>query len=39
VAGLAPQRVRVVLGTLYGLSVLVLLGVVWIGLGLAHGRY
>jgi hypothetical protein len=36
---LSPRRTRVVLGTLYGLSVMTLLGAVWLGLGLAHGRY
>jgi hypothetical protein len=35
----APNRGRVALGTLYGLTVAVLLGGAWIGLGLAHGRY
>lgn len=33
------ERGRVALGTLYGLTLAVLLGAVWIGLGLAHGRY
>jgi hypothetical protein len=33
------DRLRIVLGALYGLTVVILLGVVWIGLGLAHGRY
>ena len=32
-------RIRKVLGALYGLTVILLLGALWIGLGLAHGRY
>jgi hypothetical protein len=32
-------RTRRVLGSLYGLTVVFLLGALWIGLGLAHGRY
>ena len=28
-----------VLGSLYGLTVILLLGALWLGLGLAHGRY
>jgi hypothetical protein len=32
-------RARTILGALYGLTVAVLLGALWIGLGLAHGRY
>ena len=32
-------RGRVVLSALYGLTVAMLLGALWIGLGLAHGRY
>ena len=28
-----------VLGSLYGLTVAILLGAQWLGLGLAHGRY
>jgi hypothetical protein len=35
----AGARVHAVLATLYGLTVLTLLGTLWIGLGLAHGRY
>jgi hypothetical protein len=35
----AGARVHAVLATLYGLTVLTLLGTIWIGLGLAHGRY
>ena len=34
-----PARVRTILGALYGLTVLLLLGATWMGLGLAHGRY
>jgi hypothetical protein len=30
---------RAILGVLYGLTVVILLGALWIGLGLAHGRY
>jgi hypothetical protein len=33
------DRARAILGSLYGLTVAVLLGALWIGLGLAHGRY
>jgi hypothetical protein len=32
-------RIRMVLGSLYGLTVTILLGALWLGLGLAHGRY
>ena len=32
-------RARLVLGWLYGLTVANLLGALWLGLGLAHGRY
>ena len=35
----ASDRARAILGSLYGLTVAVLLGALWIGLGLAHGRY
>ena len=35
----ATTRGRVVLGVLYGLTLALLLGALWIGLGLAHGRY
>lgn len=35
----APARTRLVLGSLYGLTVVILLGALWLGLGLAHGRY
>lgn len=34
-----PARAHTVLSALYGLTVIVLLGALWIGLGLAHGRY
>ena len=34
-----PARVRRVLAVFYGATALVLLATVWIGLGLAHGRY
>jgi hypothetical protein len=30
---------RMALGSLYGLTVIILLGALWLGLGLAHGRY
>jgi hypothetical protein len=33
------DRMRKVLGALYGLTVVILLGALWLGLGLAHGRY
>jgi hypothetical protein len=32
-------RMRIALGSLYGLTVIILLGALWLGLGLAHGRY
>jgi hypothetical protein len=35
----APGRTRLVLGSLYGLTVVILLAALWLGLGLAHGRY
>ena len=35
----ANARVRLVLGSLYGLTVAGLLVALWLGLGLAHGRY
>jgi hypothetical protein len=35
----ASDRARAILGSLYGTTVAVLLGALWIGLGLAHGRY
>ena len=35
----APTRARLVLGSLYGLTVVILLAAFWLGLGLAHGRY
>ena len=35
----AAAHARAILGTLYGLTVMVLLGALWIGLGLGHGRY
>jgi hypothetical protein len=35
----ASGRGRAVLGALYGLTLAVLLAALWIGLGLAHGRY
>jgi hypothetical protein len=35
----APPRARIVLGTLYALTVTIVLGALWIGLGLGHGRY
>jgi hypothetical protein len=39
-AGLrSSDRMRMVLGSLYGLTVIILLGALWLGLGLAHGRY
>jgi hypothetical protein len=34
-----PERIRRALATLYGLTAVVLMGALWIGLGLAHGRY
>ena len=34
-----PSRARAVLGWMYGVTVAILLGALWIGLGLAHGRY
>ena len=33
------DRMRTVLGALYGVTVVLLLGALWLGLGLAHGRY
>jgi hypothetical protein len=33
------DRVRRVLAVLYGITALTLLGALWLGLGLAHGRY
>jgi hypothetical protein len=33
------DRIRLVLGSLYGLTTIILLGALWLGLGLAHGRY
>jgi hypothetical protein len=33
------SRIRTVLGSLYGLTVILMLGALWLGLGLAHGRY
>ena len=38
-AAVNAQRERIVLAALYGLSVALLLGILWAGLGLAHGRY
>src|SRR6185295_5907443 len=38
-AAAASERGRVALGALYGLTVAVMLGALWIGLGLAHGKY
>jgi hypothetical protein len=35
----ASARVRVVFAAMYGATALAMLGVAWIGLGLAHGRY
>ena len=35
----ASARARTILGTLYGLTLLVVLGALWVGLGLGHGRY
>jgi hypothetical protein len=35
----APERARAVAGGLYAATVALLLGAMWIGLGLAHGRY
>jgi putative copper export protein len=35
----ASERGRVALGAVYGLTVAVILGALWIGLGLAHGKY
>jgi hypothetical protein len=35
----APARVRHVLASLYGVTVVLFLAVLWLGLGLAHGRY
>ena len=35
----ASGRGRVALGALYGLTIVVILGALWIGLGLAHGKY
>jgi hypothetical protein len=32
-------RERAILGALYALTVVILLGALWIGLGLGHGRY
>jgi hypothetical protein len=37
--GVVPVRARAVAGWLYAATVAVLLGAMWIGLGLAHGRY
>jgi hypothetical protein len=37
--GAVPVRARAVAGWLYAATVAVLLGAMWIGLGLAHGRY
>jgi hypothetical protein len=37
--GVVPVRARAVAGCLYAATVAVLLGAMWIGLGLAHGRY
>jgi uncharacterized membrane protein len=34
-----PARARAILATLYGVTVALLLGALWVGLGLAHGRY
>jgi putative copper export protein len=33
------RRERIVIAALYGLTLLLLLGILWDGLGLAHGRY
>jgi hypothetical protein len=38
-SGAHPERGRVVLAALYGLTIAVLLTALWLGLGLAHGRY
>jgi hypothetical protein len=38
-AAVGARRERMVLTALYGVSVTLLLGVLWGGLGLAHGRY
>jgi uncharacterized membrane protein len=35
----SPARAGLVLGWMYGLTVVLLLTALWIGLGLAHGRY
>jgi hypothetical protein len=42
--GVAPRagvssRIRAVAGWLYAATVAILLGAMWVGLGLAHGRY
>jgi putative copper export protein len=38
-AGSGARRERIVIAALYGLTLLLLLGILWGGLGLAHGRY
>jgi len=38
-SGVDPARVRRVLTALYAATALTLLAVLWVGLGLAHGRY
>ena len=35
----SARRERIVIAALYGLTLLLLLGILWGGLGLAHGRY
>ena len=39
VAAAGARRERLALAALYGVTVLLLLGILWGGLGLAHGRY
>jgi len=38
-AAMASGRGRMILGAMYGLTCALFLGAMWIGLGLAHGRY
>ena len=38
-ANQTTERCRPVLGLLYGATVAIVLGTLWLGLGLAHGRY
>jgi hypothetical protein len=38
-AACTTARARTILGALYGVTVVLLLGALWMGLGLAHGRY